>query len=187
MAVLLGPDYLFRMSIRLSSDRLDLTPFTSEILESMIRGESDTLHTQTGARFSGGIAPPLMEDALPHFLDRLRGSAPPEWWGWLAVDRILGEAIGSVGFAGPPDDDGLVLVGYSVYPRYERMGYGTEAAGILIQWALKQPGITAVRATIPPWNTPSLRVAEKLGMRACGESTDPEVGQVIVFEIKAKA
>ena len=182
-----GRAYLLGMTIRLSSERLDLMPFTSEILEAMILGESDELHVQTGARFSGGIAPPLMEDALPHFLDRLRGSAPPEWWGWLAVDRILSEAVGSVGFAGPPDGDGLVLLGYSVYPRYERMGYGTEAAGILVQWALAQPGVTAIRATIPPWNAPSLRVAEKLGMCVCGESTDPEVGKVIVFEIKAKA
>jgi len=187
MAALPGPDYLLRMTIRLRSERLDLMPFTSEILEAMIRGESDKLHTETGARFSGGIAPPLMEDALPHFLDRLRDSAPPEWWGWLALDRILGEAIGAVGFAGPPDDLGVVLLGYSVYPRYERMGYGTEAAGILIHWALEQPGVAAVRATIPPWNTSSLRVAEKLGMWVCGESDDPEAGRVIVFEIKAKA
>lgn len=175
------------MNTLLRSERLDLLPFSADILEAMIRGDGDVLRTLTGARFSGGIAPPLMEDALPHFLDRARGGEPMVWWGWLAVDRILAEAIGSMGFAGEPDSEGRVLLGYSVYPRYERMGYGTEAAGMLIDWALAQPSVTAVRATIPPWNTPSIRVAEKLGMKVAGEAEDPEAGRVIVYEKKRPA
>lgn len=168
----------------LHSERLDLMPFTPDILESMIRCASDTLRALTGAGFSGGFAPPLMEDALPHILDRLRGGEPPEWWAWLAIDRVLRETIGAVGFAGRPDADGRLLIGYSVYPRYGRMGYGTEAAGLLIEWALNQPGVVAVHATIPPWNTPSIRVAEKLGMTVLGEGEDPEAGRVTVYEIR---
>jgi RimJ/RimL family protein N-acetyltransferase len=170
------------MSTVLHSERLDLLPFSVEILDAMIRGDGDALRALTGARFSAGIAPPLMEDALPHFLDRLRGGEPATWWGWLAIDRIPGETVGSAGFAGPPDSSGRVLLGYSVYPRYERMGFATEAAGLLISWALIQPGVIAVRATVPPWNTPSIRVAEKLGMRAVDEAEDPEAGTVIVYE-----
>lgn len=172
------------MRTLLQSERLDLTPFTADVLEAMIRGQADRLEELTKVAFSAGIAPPLMDDALPHFLDRLRGGDAPEWWGWLAIDRVLEEAVGSVGFAGKPDQSGIALMGYSVYPRYERMGYGTEAAGTLIAWALEQPGVTAVRATIPPWNTPSIRVAEKLGMIVTGEAEDPDAGRVFVYEIR---
>jgi RimJ/RimL family protein N-acetyltransferase len=175
------------MSIRLGSERLDLVPFSAAVLEAMIGGDGEELRALTGARFSGGIAPPLMADALPHFLDRARDGEPMEWWGWLAIDRILAEAIGAVGFAGQPDGDGHVLLGYSVYPRYERMGYGTEATGMLIDWAFEQPSVQAVRATIPPWNTPSIRVAEKLGMIVVGESEDAETGKVIVYEKRRAA
>jgi RimJ/RimL family protein N-acetyltransferase len=62
------------------------------------------------------------------------------------------------------------------------MGYGTEATGMLIDWAFEQPSVQAVRATIPPWNTPSIRVAEKLGMIVVGESEDAEAGKVIVYQ-----
>lgn len=170
------------MSTYLRSERLDLVPFSADVLEAMIRGDGDRLYALTGVRFSGRFAPPLMDDALPHFLDRARGGEPMEWWGWLAYDRILGEAIGSVGFAGPPGGEGRLLIGYSVYPRYERMGYGTEATGILMDWAFEQPSVRAIMATIPPWNTSSIRVAEKLGMTVVGESEDPEAGRVIVYE-----
>ncbi|MGH7503418.1 MAG: GNAT family N-acetyltransferase [Longimicrobiales bacterium] len=172
------------MSDALYSERLTLAPFSADVLDAMIRGDADGLQALTGARFSAGIALPLMDDALPHFLDRIRNGEPANWWGWLAIDSVRGEAVGSVGFGGPPDSDGRVLMGYSVYPRYERMGYATEAAGLLIAWAFAQPHVTAVRATIPPWNTPSIRVAEKIGMVVVGEAEDAGVGKVIVYERK---
>jgi RimJ/RimL family protein N-acetyltransferase len=75
-----------------------------------------------------------------------------------------------------------VLLGYAIYPRVEGRGYATEATRALIAWALDQVGVAAVRATIPPWHTPSLRVAQKAGMRQVGTARDEEVGEVLVFE-----
>ena len=75
-------------------------------------------------------------------------------------------------------------MGYSIYPAFEGQGYATEAARALAGWALDQPGVTCVRATIPPRHAPSLRVVEKLGMRQVGTVHDDDVGEVLVFELQ---
>ena len=41
-----------------------------------------------------------------------------------------------------------------------------------------------MRATIPPDNIPSIRVAEKLGMELVGKGEDPEVGEVLLYEVR---
>ena len=75
-----------------------------------------------------------------------------------------------------------MVLGYAIYPRFERRGYATEATRALISWSLDHVGVAAVRATIPPWNMPSLRVAQNVGMRQVGTARDEEVGEVLVFE-----
>ena len=170
------------MSVMIRSDRLDLLPFTPELIEAMILADAGGLRRIVGARFSAGLVPPLMEDALPMMLEALRANPSP-WWGWICVDRDLGEAVGAIGFAGPPASNGKVQMGYAVFPRFEGHGYATEAALAAIRWAFTQPDVVAVRATIPPWNGGSIRVAEKVGMKLTGEAEDDEVGPVLVYEV----
>ena len=176
-------------ALRLSTDRLELLPLTADDLDALIRRDRSQLEAATGARFPDPLLPPpLMDDALPFMRDRLRAE-PGElgWWAWLIIARATREAVGSVGLGGRPDDEGTVVLGYAVYPAFEGRGYATEAAQPLVTWALGQIGATRVRATIPPGNTPSLRVAEKLGMRQAGTSQDDEVGEVLVFEAHRQA
>ena len=176
-------------ALRLTTDRLELRPLTAEVLDALIRRDGGELYALTGARFpEPPVAPPLMEDALPFMRDRLR-SEPSElgWWAWLVVARATGQAVGSVGLGGKPDADGGVVLGYSIYPVFEGRGYATEAARALVAWALGQPGVASVRATIPPGHTPSLRVADKLDMRQVGTAQDEEVGEVLVFEARRPA
>ena len=162
-------------------------PLTADALDALIRRDRARLETLTGARFADPLLPPpLMDDALPFLRDRLR--AEPEellgWWAWLMVTRSAREAVGSVGLGGKPDGEGTVVIGYAVYPTFEGRGYATEAARALAAWALEQAGVTRVRATIPPGHMPSLRVAEKAGMRQVGTARDDEVGEVLVLEAR---
>jgi RimJ/RimL family protein N-acetyltransferase len=50
-----------------------------------------------------------------------------------------------------------------------------------MEWALQQPGVVRVAATIPPWNEKSMRIAERIGMRRIGTTWDEEVGDVYLF------
>src|SRR5687767_15036599 len=59
-------------------------------------------------------------DAIRFFRERLieEGAAAEGWYGWYAVaDGSAGERrrlVGAAGYFGPPDDEGVVEIGYSV-------------------------------------------------------------------------
>ena len=170
----------------IATERLDLPPLSAAAIQALIDGDGERLAELTGAVFPLPLrAPPELEDALPFLRDRVREDPATPWWARLLIRRQTREAVGSAGFAGAPDATGTVVVGYSVYPEFQGHGYATEAVRALVAWALAQPNVTRVRATIPPGNGPSLRVAEKAGLRRVGTEIDEEVGEVEVWEIEA--
>ena len=167
------------------SARLDLAPLCAEALDALIAGDGVTLEAMTGARFPRPLAaPPLMEDALPFMRDALRGDPAAAAWGpYLLVLRATGQAVGSAGFSGAPNDDGIVVMGYSIYPAFQGQGLASEAAAALTDWALRQPGVRQVQATIPPEHRASQRVAEKAGLRRTDRvAHDPDEGLVEVWQ-----
>lgn len=174
------------MPVQIATGRLVLLPMTDDMLDELILRERERLEDLAGARFPDPLlAPPLMEDALPFMRDRLRAH-PDElgWWSWLIISTASQEAVGVAGLGGKPNDAGVVLLGYSIYPARQGQGYATEAARALLAWALGQPGVDAVRATIPPDHARSIRVAEKLGMQQVGTAQDDDVGDILVYEAR---
>ena len=74
-------------------------------------------------------------------------------------------------------------MGYSIYPAFQGQGLASEAAEALTVWALAQPGVRRVRATIPPDNLASQRVAAHAGLHRTGRTEiDEDVGLVEVWE-----
>jgi len=166
--------------------RLEIAPLSAAALDALIAGDGQRLTACTGASFAAPDAPPpLLADALPIVRDRV-GASPDDapWWMWLAVERGSHAAVGVIGFGGPPGPDGVVTVGYAIYPAFQRRGFATEALSALCAWALEDPRVRAVRATIPPAHDASRRTAERAGLRHVGEDVDPEVGDVVVYELR---
>jgi RimJ/RimL family protein N-acetyltransferase len=91
-------------------------------------------------------------------------------------------AVGYIGFGGRPRHDRRLTVGYAVHEEHRARGYATEMLELLTRWALAQPEVDVVRATIRPDNLASLRVAEKAGFAATGERVqDDEHGELLVY------
>jgi ribosomal-protein-alanine N-acetyltransferase len=67
------------------------------------------------------------------------GEASQGWYGWYAIniDPVSGERslIGSGGYFGPPDSNGMVEIGYSVLPEWQRRGYAKEIVNALVSHA----------------------------------------------------
>ena len=169
----------------IASRRLDLPPLTVAALEALIAGDRQALEVTTGARFPDPLsAPPLMDEALPYLRDVLLASPETRPWGpYLMLLRESGDAVGSAGFSGAPDTEGTVTLGYSVYPVFQRQGFASEAAEALTSWALLQPGVRRVRATIPPKHVGSQRVVTLAGFQKTGlVEDDPDEGPVEVWE-----
>jgi len=85
------------------------------------------------------------------------------------IERDTATVVGDIGFIGPPGPDGLIEVGYSVIPERRRLGYATEAARAIIDWARRQPGVRTVVAGCDKDNVPSIRTLERLGFHRTGE------------------
>jgi len=65
----------------------------------------------------------------------------------------------------------------------EGRGYATEAAAALAEWALGQPGVARVCASMPPDNAAAIRVAQKIGMRLLGTVWEEDLDDVLLYGI----
>ena len=169
----------------ISTEGLDLPIWREDAIQALIDGDAGRLAMLTDAVWPLPLAaPPEMEDALPFFAERtLANPSMGRWWARLLVERDTRRVVGSSGFVGPPDRDGVVVTGYAVYPEDQRRGYASEAVTALVAWALAQPAVQRVRATIHPTNHPSRRVAEQAGLKPVGMTHDAKEGDREVWEI----
>jgi RimJ/RimL family protein N-acetyltransferase len=125
-------------------------------------------------------------EVSPAWLARLRadaGGAPDPWaYGFAVVHQERGEVIGSGGFKGPPDADGVVEIAYGIAPGDQGQGYATETARALVAFALADARVRLVRAHTEPRRGASPRVLEKCGFAFAGEVDDPDDGPVWRWE-----
>jgi RimJ/RimL family protein N-acetyltransferase len=105
------------------------------------------------------------------------------WAGYLCLDTESRAAVGNGGFKGPPSPDGMVEIGYSMFPTYEGKGYASALARALIDIAWGAPKVRRVIAHTEPGNAASQRVLAKIGMQKTGEIDDPEDGRMWRWEI----
>jgi ribosomal-protein-alanine N-acetyltransferase len=89
---------------------------------------------------------------------------------WVMIEREPATVVGDIGFLGAPGVDGSIEIGYSVIPDRRGRRYATEAARALLDWALRQPGVTTVVAGCDNRNVPSIRTLERLGFVRTGEA-----------------
>ncbi|MFF1510722.1 GNAT family N-acetyltransferase [Streptomyces sp. NPDC058326] len=82
--------------------------------------------------------------------------------------RLGGVAVGGIGFHGPPDDLGVVTVGYGVVPGERGKGYASEALRALVEIA-RVAGVAGVKGDADLDNPASHRVMEAAGMWCVAE------------------
>jgi ribosomal-protein-alanine N-acetyltransferase len=103
-------------------------------------------------------------------------------WRARAIVRIADDhMIGHAGFHGPPDENGMMEIGYTIFPPFRGNGYATEAARRLLEFA-KDLGAKTFRASVSPNNAPSLAIVRTLGLVKTGERMDDVDGLEFVFE-----
>ena len=97
------------------------------------------------------------------------GHSLEPFFAYVIVRRSDGRAVGDAGFHGPPDEDGVVEIGYALVPAARGTGLAAEATRLLVEWARAQPGVRSVIARVEPSNGPSRRLLEHLGFARDGE------------------
>jgi [ribosomal protein S5]-alanine N-acetyltransferase len=81
----------------------------------------------------------------------------------VIVEKTSGLAVGTIGFFGPPDDAGTVMIGYGLVPAARGHGYATEALRGLVSYAFEHPSVRDMVADPLRDNVASHRVLEKAG------------------------
>jgi len=165
-----------------------------ERLELRALAPSEILALREGdARFTAlsGLVPAeglgaflVSDEVSPAWLERLRSAvaANPFEFGFAVIERASGLAVGTAGFKGAPDGDGVVEIAYGIVPSRQGRGYATEAALALIAFASADRRVRRIRAHTLPMTSASTTVLTRCGFEHIGAVEDPEDGLVWRWE-----
>jgi RimJ/RimL family protein N-acetyltransferase len=109
--------------------------------------------------------------------------AAAPWVTGIIWDPGAAVAVGRAGYHAPPDDDGMVEIGYAVVPVHRRQGYARAALAALLERAVREPPVRTARVSISPDNLASSRLAAAFGFVRVGEQEDEEDGLEFVYEV----
>lgn len=84
-------------------------------------------------------------------------------YSFCAADRHTDAALGTVGLWLAPIAEGRARAGYSVAPRSRGSGIAGQALRALTHFAWSIPKLHRIELYIEPWNTASVRTAERAG------------------------
>ncbi len=167
--------------------RLRLVPITLEAIEAVLDHDRTRAETIVGATFPRAWPnDELIAQGFPFSREALRADPDRRLWGdSLVLLRDEPRVVGSVVFHGHPGD-GVAEVAYGIAETARRQGYAIEATTAAVEWALAQDGIQAVQATTFPWHLASLGVIKQLGMQPIGTREHDTLGELLLFERRAK-
>jgi ribosomal-protein-alanine N-acetyltransferase len=162
----------------IETDRLDLVLLTRGWLQASADGAP---LPDLGFADPGGILADS-ESLVRWRLAQLAADPTEEPWLLRAIVlRDVDEAVGYANFHAPPDERGMVEIGYTILPAQRRHGYATEAANGMWAWAARN-GARILRAAIRPDNEPSLALIRRAGFVEVGSQIDEIDGLEIIFE-----
>ncbi|HEX8222393.1 MAG TPA: GNAT family N-acetyltransferase [Allosphingosinicella sp.] len=150
----------------LETDRLILRPPEERDLD----GFAEMMADEEAARFVGGVQG---RAAAWRGMAAVAGSWALRGYGMFSViEKSSGRWVGRLGPWQPEGWPGAE-VGWGLLPDAWGKGYATEGAEAAIRWAFDSLGWDDVIHCIAPANTPSARVAERLGSTLRGQDWLP--------------
>ncbi|MFM8454049.1 MAG: GNAT family N-acetyltransferase [Gammaproteobacteria bacterium] len=101
---------------------------------------------------------------------------------WAVIEKKTDILIGISGLMPLEDDETEYQVGYRILPKFQGRGYGTEAVLAIRDYAIKKD-LKKFIAFIVEENKPSIRVAEKAGMKFLRHDTYKDI-PILLYEYK---
>jgi ribosomal-protein-alanine N-acetyltransferase len=163
-----------RMTIQ-TTDRLRLVAGTQALAAAEL-GDRAKFAKLLGVLVPETWPPDSLRDVLGYIYGLYKEH--PEWEGWLAwyavrIDNDEPVLCGSIGFKGPPDEQAIVEIGYSVLPEFQGQGLATEMVAAIVKWAEHQPQVKRIEAETNIDNKASIRVLEKNNFIYVGVGIEP--------------
>ncbi|GAB6902698.1 hypothetical protein JCM9957A_57900 [Kineosporia succinea] len=153
----------------------------------MIAGDLDTARTLSGIPLTEWFLSDEVDWMWKMRLEQIAGDpTAADWVVRAAVAEPSGVPVGAGGFHGPPDEAGMVEVGYGTDPAHRRRGHARGMVAALLEWAAAEPSVVTVRASISPTNDASLATIAGFGFTHVGEQWDEEDGIEHLYERPAR-
>lgn len=159
----------------LRSQRLILEPLSGAHSAGMFAlwSRPEVCQFSGGARDLDGRPIPLPA-RTPEDSDRIiayfaHGAARGARFRWAMLTRDHRGFVGAIGFNALGACSELA---YHLRPDYWGQGLMTEAAVLALNWLRQRPGAVEAEAFIEPANNRSVRLIERLGLAATGETVD---------------
>ncbi len=163
--------------MNIETENLLIISCTPEILTAAIQGDqelAEILGTDVAEGWTEfGTAP------LQYSFERLSEDDEARgWWTWFPIHKQDNVLIGSGGYKGKPDENGIVEIGYEIAPAYRNKGLAKELAKALIDNALKHDSVATITAHTLAHENASVSILLKLGFVKVDEILDPEDGLI---------
>jgi len=168
----------------IQTKNLTLVPHGPDHLVTLIE-KPDEYEARTGFPAAVGLREFFVSgEVSQEFVESMRALSEPDPWrlGFAVVHREARMVIGSGGFKGPPDSEGMVEIAYGIAPPFQRRGYATEVAKALVDYALGDGSVRLLRAHTLRESNPSTKVLRKCGFEFIGEVIEPDDGPVWRWE-----
>jgi RimJ/RimL family protein N-acetyltransferase len=101
---------------------------------------------------------------------------------WIVL-RETKEVVGSISFHAPPDEVGMIEIGFGICEPCRNNGYGKEALLGMWKWVIDQPGVKTLRYTVSATNGPSMTIINSLGFAHIGQQIDEDDGPEEIYEM----
>jgi [ribosomal protein S5]-alanine N-acetyltransferase len=152
----------------IESERLLLVALLPEEMEALIARDFERFSALSGLSFPPDN--PDIGDLGWHLRAIQADNKHLPWRMRVIVERTSKTVVGSINLKGPPTVAGDVEIGWGLIENVRGRGYDTEASAAVIKWARQQPGVSSISATIPDDNSPSQRLAKRLGLTRTSET-----------------
>ncbi len=173
------------LAFPIRTERMELIPATVKLY---LLDLHDRVGLATALRADvPGEWPPeqITSEVMEEFLKLMRAGNRKVWnFYWLCRPKACAPnvLIGSGGFLA--NAKGVLELGYSVLPAYQKQGYATEAVRSMVEWAFSALPIDRIIAYTYPHLIASIHVLEKNGFTFTGNG--PE-GGTLTYELRNRS
>jgi RimJ/RimL family protein N-acetyltransferase len=166
--------------------RVRIVHLNGRVFRALAQGDLAAAEASSSIPFSAYLAGPQCRGLWQMRSEQYdQDPASAAWVTGIVWDERQSLAVGAAGFHGPPDNSGMVEIGYRIDPAHRRRGYARAALETLLARAAREPDVHHVRVSIGPDNLPSSSLALQYGFRQIGEQWDDEDGLELVYELPA--
>lgn len=160
----------------IETQRLKLIPCDQAHFDALLENEQ-AFAELLGARLAENWH--AFPESIPFAKKMLEKDPAALKWGMRVIlDKSENKVIGTGGFKGAADENGMVEIGYAIAPEYQNRGLATEAARGMIDYSFSHDFVKIVDAHTLAEENASGKVLQKCGMTKIGEKFDKEDGHI---------